>query len=779
MKNRTDSLLSFFFFLTLSVCPLSVYAESIRLEEIIVTAQKREQSIQDVPISITVLTSDDMHAAVLEDFSDLDKVVPNISYNTSGASNNAPVAVIFIRGIGQRDFSNTVEPGIGTYVDGVYFGRTLGSVLDLLDVERVEVLRGPQGTLFGRNTIGGAINVVTSKPDDELYATAKIEYGTDERIDVQGLVSGALGANLWGKFAASHKEQDGYIDNLINGESYGDRNSETYRGALYWEPTENFRLKVAADYREDNQSSVTTTLASTTQISGPLLVNQNIQRLIDPTFNDPSVALVGPHATRATGPNYYEGEFWGVSADATWDMTEILTTRLIFSHREIDSLGFTDGDNQPGPGNLLGEDYDQEQTTVEFQLLGTHERFEWVLGAFYMDEESSFLSDVCFGCRELFDAFEATAPFPTFDIPWLSFQSGLCPALAPPGVGIPLPPCAGGAGNPLNTFASIALNTTRTVDAENYAVFGQGTYALTENLSLTGGLRYSHDKKESVLNQLTVLNNILAVIPTPDSWDFLDYRVGLEYKLNDQTLLYFMTSTGAKSGGINPRPLTNEGFDPFDEESLTAYEIGAKTDLFNDTLRLNSAVFYYDYSDVQVLSNVPTVAGTDIIIQNGGSATLWGFEVEATIIPTDRWVLTASAGYTDFEWDVIDPATGIDIDNAQAMTSDWTLTAATQHTIPNVFGGSVVLRGNFHWQDDMYIDEANSIHLKQNSYETLNLHGTWYSADDRIELSLYGRNITDNIVKVGGTDIMTSFGWASSQFTRGIEWGMSARYTYH
>jgi len=661
------------------------------------------------------------------------------------------------------------------YVDGVYYGRTVGGILDLLDLQRVEVLRGPQGTLFGRNTIGGAISAVTSKPGENFHFTAQVTGGSDGRLDFQGLLSGPVTQNLFAKIAAGHKGQDGYVHNLVNGEVYGDRNSETYRGMLRWVPADNLEIVLSGDYHKDDQSASPTVSVGTRQNPGPLLTVGLVVQLLDPTFGDPAVSQVGPHATRGLGPDFYEGEFWGANGSVSWDISDRLSSRLIIAHREISTEGTFDVDKQPYSFTDLGETIDQDQTSVELQLLGTasDDRLQWVAGVFYMDEDSRLVNDVTFGGETLYNALEAALP--PFSIPWLAFQLPFGCAALPPF----LPPCAGGAGNPLNFAPAIHLNLDVAINSKSTAGFGQATYALTDNMSFTGGLRYSRDEKDSVLNSLSVIPNILTVTPTQKTWEYIDYRAGLEYKPSDDALYYLVTSTGHKSGGINPRPLTPEGFAPFDQAKLTAYEIGAKTDWHDRQLRLNGAVFLYDYKDIQVLTNVATASGIDIIMRNAGSATVWGLEFEATAVPTDALVLTAALGYTDFAYDSVDPAAGIGKDNAHAYTPKWTFAGSAQYTFFDaILDGDLILHANFHWQDDTFLDELNHPTLFQESYETVNARVTWRSADKLWDISAYGKDLTDNIVKLGGTDVLDGFGHAEAAFTRGREWGISVRYTF-
>jgi iron complex outermembrane receptor protein len=755
-------------------------AAEAMLEEVTVTAQRRAERLQDTPISISAFTSAAIDRLGVTNVGELAQFAPNVRFDftapISGASNAAGV---FIRGIGQSDFALTTEAGVGTYVDGVYMSRSLGGVLDVLDVERMEVLRGPQGTLFGRNTIGGAINIVSAKPAAEFGGTVEASIGSFNRRHLRASVNLPVSDSLRLRLTASSKERDGYVKALLSANSFGtpgvprgadlpgsgsavdfgNENRQAMRLLGRWDAGDRFTADFSLDaarVRENNAPAVlrgvTDTLAN-----GPVAFVYN-------TFEAPMTTLPGfPNAlysnanflrsdlnsTWATGPNGTRIDSKGAALTLAWRVATDLELKSITAFRRTTGFFNRDADGSPiALTHTSNYDYEHEQWSQELQFNGAAlgDRLKFALGAYWFREEGS-------------DPLVVTLPA---------------------------------------SFGTISQDVAD-VDNDSVAAYAQGTYAITDRLSLTAGVRYTRDEKEFVSDQYLVTGfasplvfgapagTLVPLVPRNSkvSRRFTNTapRASLDFKVADDLLLYASYSEGFKSGGFNlryvqPRPAVL----PFDPEFVETFEVGAKTELLDRKLRVNLAAFTTNYDDVQltVFENL----GAPVTL-NAGNARIRGAELEIAAKPGAGLELAYSLGYLDAEYRQIRQSPAIIVTPEQRITTDTKLpkTPKMQHVLSADWrlslasGAAVRFHADWRYTDDVYNDAQNSVFLFQKAYDVGNLSVEYSPADARWSLRVFVDNVTDERYIVSG-DSNYGIGFHEAEFNRPREWGVAGKVSF-
>ena len=575
--------------------PVRRKAGGTALEEVIVTAQKRAQNLQDIPIAVTAFSAADIERRNFSNIAQLADFTPNVIFDTTTSiSGLSSGAAVFIRGIGQIDFGLTTDPGVGTYVDGVYMSRSVGGVLDTLDIERIEILRGPQGTLFGRNTMGGALNITSQRPGREFGGLAELTLGDFDRIDVRAAVDLPLGDTLGLRLAASSKQRDGYVDRLLVGDVLGDENRQSFRAALLWTPSNRFELYATADYAQIDEASAGSVLAGITQAPNVIVYNlfdapgNHVPGFGDGIPYDERFITHDPDTTYADGPTGTNLDIGGAALTLVWSL-ESLEIKSITAYRTTSGEFFRDPDNSPLViTHTSNPDYDHEQLTQEFTFTGEAGPLEYVAGLFYLTEE---------GTDNVF---------------------------------VPLAPSLG------------FITNLADIDNDSAAVYGQATWHVTDQLRLTGGLRYTEDDKTFTPFQRILFGAAgpapgVSVPLIPDDtvdarFDQATGRLAVEFKQNDEALYYASFTQGFKSGGFNFRYVVprDEAL-AFDPETVDSYELGFKWQGAEDRLRLNANVFFMDYQDIQV--QVFEVGGGPLT-QNAGTADIRGAELELMAVPT-------------------------------------------------------------------------------------------------------------------------------------------------
>ena len=786
---------------------------SALIEEIVVTARKREENLQDAPIAVSAFTGDALDFRGVTDIDRLDQFVPNLVLNESPTYSNVTNAAVYIRGIGQNDFVPVIDPGVGIYVDGVYLGRSVGAVLDIVDVERVEVLRGPQGTLFGRNTIGGAITLSSKKPDEEFRGKLDVKYGTDDRFNVRGSVNIPLGDKFFARLSAATFNQDGYVTRVVDGKDLGDQDVVALRGALRWVPTDNFEVNWSVDYSTENengnpfvltgiqplniglfhpdgspnlfgapsQSMTANTLAAQLATGGPAsVVGGEFFNVLAPGLPHQPVACFTPNnATNpvcynqqyidngdrklnyGTDPSYQDLDVWGTGLTVDWEINDKLKVKSISSLRGFEGDFEGDQDGSPIRVSWLIDIYQHEQFSQELQLLGTSfaDRLDWIIGGYYFEEDGKNINPV--------------------------------------------------------RFAAVHLQSGGHYDADSWAVFAQGTWHVNDQLDLTFGLRYTEDTRDYLPDQfievlpvgpLPIPGTGIGDRPLPFEWTSSDTSelvpmVNLSYRWNDSLMTYFTYSEGFKSGGYTQRIFPPEPSTPsFDPEFVKSYEGGFKFDGWNDRLRFNVAVFYTDYTDLQLLVADPSRLGP--FVSNAGDAEVIGVEMEALLNPAEGWYITGSAGMTDIDRTALEGTVqGLTLDSPFQHVSEWTANAQIYKEF--AIGDLGYLTPRFEWSyrtdwgtnsnniprlhDDvlpggplagvpLHFGVPNPF-LEQDDLHLLNASVRWDVRNSGLSISGGVDNLTDENYVIFA-NYQDGFGFTQETFHRGREWYIQAGYEF-
>jgi iron complex outermembrane receptor protein len=715
-----------------------------QVDEIVVTATRQEESLQEVPISVTALSGEAIEERSLDDIVQFARATPNlVSTNGAQGSNDAN---FFIRGVGQFDFTLTNDPGVGIYVDGIYLGRTVGALLDVEDVERIEVLRGPQGTLFGRNTLGGAVNVVTPLPDlTEASGRIQLTTGSRDRFDATGVFNLPISDTQGLRVTLLSLNQDGWAERVSTGATLGDQERLAGKAVYLWRPNERFDLVLRGDYSADNGTPIPSINAGL-----------NPMAQVPPGSINPLAAQDrsdDPYDNFSSIPPVSEAEAWGVSATADYLLGNGLTFRSISAYRGIDVDNWQDYDGTRWTYYDGHVRVQQRQFSQELQLFGTNfdNRLDWIAGLYYFNEDAEELQDLNsptllpFGC----------VPFG----PFANCVGGLEPGQPSPAV----------------------WNQAREQTVEAYAAFGQATLRLTDRLAVTAGLRYTEEEKafdttQKPANALppTFAPPMFFTVADQATFTDLSPRFSVEYQATPDALVYASYSRGFRSGGFNGRLLTPQALVTFDSDINNTYEVGLKSDLFNNMLRFNAAAFVTRYDDIQQSVTDPELF---FRIANASEAEINGFEIESTFAPTDSLSFDLGVGYTDSEITDIDDSlivSGVQEGNRLAFAPEWTINAGGQYVADLPNGSDLTFRADYFYMSEHFFSPVNSPLEREDGYGLVNLRATWTSPDERLQLSAFGINVTDEEYFTFGQDATAAQGVAYLHVGQPAEWGLTA-----
>ena len=764
---------------TIAALSAQVAAQSAVLEEIVVTAQKRAENLQEVPVSVTAFSAANLESRSMFNLGNLSSFTPNVDINHGKGDGGSTNAAVFIRGVGQNDFIFPTDPGVGIYLDGVYIARSIGGMLDLADVERIEVLRGPQGTLYGKNTIGGAINVVTSRPSGETSGRVKVTFGERDRQDLEANLSLPLIDNkLYAKLALASKNQDGFSERVSSNLDLGDTNVDAARLGLNWILSEDVSLYLSADASRIRQNGAPGTLLETFDAPGGLygLYNGLAAPFVGAQLGLPPGSLFDDRwvtgdtdKSNGTGPTEDENDTWGVIATLDWEINENVSFKSITAYREMEATIRTDIDYSPFPIIHTDEEQDQEQFSQEFQLSGDSGKLHWLVGAYYLTEDISDLNTTLLASG-IFDTLNV---LPAAVVPLV--PGVVCPA-APPA------PCAGGAGNPLNAALDLDVRPYTSLDTTNWATFVHLSYALTEQLSLTLGGRYSYEEKEYFIDSVFPSSGNIATPPTKDTQDWSKFtpKIGVDFQVNEDLMVYGSITQGQKSGGWNPRPLQPAEFKRYDQEELTAYEIGLKSKLLDGRMTLNIAAFYSEYEDLQLFANTINPANGSLLltVDNAGDVDLYGFEIEIVARPTANLDINFGAGYLENEYQSLSPNTGYSENNELPQAPKWTLNGGAQYRFDlDEALGSITVRGDVSYRSKTYNDPQNTKAIVQSGYGVVNARISWISPAETWQSSLFVTNLNDKEYFTSAESI-PAFGIRNAVYGRPREWGVSLSYHF-
>ncbi len=730
----------------LAVLPLAlptVASAQQQLEEVVVTAERRAQSIQDVPLSVAALAGDDIEVGKISGLNDIAFRTPGLTYNQFSIGEPR----IYIRGIGNSSDSAGSDPAVGVFLDEVYIGRTGGVGFDLFDLERVEILRGPQGTLYGKNTNGGAINIVTSRPSQETELRVRVSAGSDDLRHFQGLASGGLSDKVAGKLVYSFRDREGYGRNVITpgeittsgnfsnspiiggsfgagnaGEKLDDARAVSARGQLMFDISERVDLLLTADYARD-------------ETNGPCRHIQNV---------DSAIAGLAPFWRIGMSERYMaderncssqfdtsqkrvvEGVMARFEVDLDWASLTSITAWRSSDYNWVDDLTGIPLNNlsapsppgvplPPGfftaPGNVVnGAEEEASQISQEFRLAGNSERLNWLAGVFFMEE----------------DVERAEEFYTQYSTPLQ-------------GLGL------AGVGDVLFTQD----NTTT-----SYAVYGQADWDLTEQLTLTYGVRWAEDEKEITQNSIDLLGTTPSGVPlilpsfaapvfAEDSWSEVTHKLSLAWRPTDDLMFYATYAEGFKSGAFQSQTnLASVASEPVDPEIVENIEVGMKSSWWDRRLQLNLSYYDMDYEDLQVFE----LNSRFLLVLLNAQAESKGYEASIDVVPFENFTLSASYNYSDATFKEFINSNGLDLaDRDLPFAPDGSLTSSANYRV-NLGNGSALDFGlSYSWKDEYYTGPQNRPVERQSSVELIDASVSWTSADGSLAIDLWGKNLNDEL----------------------------------
>jgi len=731
--------------------------------DIVVTAQFRSQRLQDTPLSITAVNAATLESRNQTDLSQVAAQAPNVTLQAMGGAYGSSLGAS-IRGVGQFDFNPAYEPGVGMYIDDVYYATLTGGIFDLLDLERVEILRGPQGTLTGRNSIGGAIKLFSKKPNAENGGTIEAVYGSRNRVDLRASANFALTDNLFARISGVYKRQNGYVDQIDYGckfpgnaqgisirpgsgsdcviDKLGEKNYAGVRGSIRYNPSDILDLVVSADYTVEDRTNSAEVVSSI----NPAVVSPNYLCGKFCTYANFYAPAGGAVSAGYTMPNRLKFEGWGTSANATIKVSDAINIQSITAYRDYRQRWGTDDDFTPDLAKI-GQGYNDLSFWFFSQELRVNakvnDQLDLTVGGFYSDQKSTYYT------RQ--------------DIRYIA-----------PGY-------------------NLQFQGNDPINADSKAIFGTAIYRPIDGLTLTGGLRYTEEHKDytfvrlnydgTVSSYLGALNGVKAVY----DGDKVDWRMSVDYRFTPEVLAYVTVGTGFKGGGVTARPFDaaqalNGSFGP---ETVTAYEAGLKTDFFDRRLRVNVAAFINDYKDIQLpLISCASLGSTAPCgaRQNAGNGKIKGIEAELSATPIDGLSIDASLSHLFGHWSNIAPAVGNAIlITDPIVTPNWKGSFGIQYEADLGDSGSITPRF-----DLAYTGKVSAGRLAAGapidyfpSYALANGRLTWRNGDRDLSVSLEVQNMFDKYYTPSRFVSVYAFsGSIYSQVGRPREWAVSVKKSF-
>ena len=743
--------------------------------DIVVTAQFRGQKLQDTPIAITAMTGEALEARSQNSVNDIATFTPNVNIAPAFASFGSSINA-FIRGIGQNDSNFALEPGVGIYIDDVYYGATFGAVFDLTDLERVEVLRGPQGTLSGKNSLGGSVKLFSKKPDGSGGGYIEGTYGRFNRIDLRGGINLTLADGLYLRASGVSKHRAGFLTRLDYGcvhpgggipanpaagngckiGTEGGQDLNAGRVALRYAPTGSpLEINLIADVTQDNSEPAASKL---------IFANNPGVRSYDPA--NPAGGV--PFDSRfITGPNSYTsyasysagGNFttvfgtpyvetpgfqakpessvsaWGISGTIDYELSNALKLKSITSYRHVDGYSGVDLDASPLNLGTQGNNFQHKQLTQELRLSGKiGSLIDYTIGGFYYDADGLIRQRV---------------NLPTVLMDFLT-------------------------DDPVKTISKSA--------------FAHMELHATGALNLIAALRYTRDSKTYTFSRRNPDGSAISGVPlTPNfvvasldgiadrfAGDRVDYRLGVNYRWSDALMTYAQVSTGYKGGGVNPRPYHPGQLQTFGPETLITYEAGFKADLFDRVARVNGAVFLNKYKNIQItLLACPDVPCA--LPANAGDADVFGFELEGTLHPIAGLTLEGSVGYLDFDYTRVNPATLVTLDQTAPFVSKWQASAGIAYEASLGSAGTLTPRIDWSYRSSFFFTAPNNAGNKVDGRHLVNARLTYETEKRDWSISVGITNLFNKFYYVGKNENEVGFGVNQGILAPPREWAVTVK----
>lgn len=697
------------------ICAQAAADDTNEVEAVVVTAQKREQALQEVPIAITALGAKDLEKRGIKSVEDLQYSTPGLTMSQNNINNSR----LILRGVGAENPVIGGDPGVSLNIDGHYLQSGAFLTRDFFDIERIEVLRGPQGTLYGRNAVGGAVNIITRKPTQSFEGTAAVTAGNYNRWLGQAAVSGPFTEKLRGRLAVSAESRDGYITNIVTGQDLNDSHYVSVRGALQYDAADKLQANLSLFYSKDNSESGTLQQETPYNWAPVIYLLYPAAR----TTTNPSVA--DPQKVAFDDTVEKHDKTYGGFFDLTYDLGfATLKSMTSWSKSELEDKN-QDLDFSPLHIATQNLPLNFRAATQEFQLTSNGDGpLSWVVGAFAYDEKSGYT---------LFATYHYLA-------------------LLIPG-------------------AQNLVFGPNDLKSKSYAAYGQADYFVTEKVQLVAGLRYTYDKKTLVESSFAPALGILDPVtkgpkidgPNANHWDQLNYKVGINVFPAKDLMVYASLSTGYKAGGYQAGASGGKSYDP---ETVTAWETGLKSQWFDRQLTANLSAFWYDYKNKQEYRRPPVGVS---FIENAAKATSKGFEAEVVALPAAGLRFDGALTYLDAKYDKfssvdetnplqvgtrfactpVPPATGCPVDvSGKRLTRspEWKVSFGAEYSHSLGALGALSGRISTAWVDKQYARPFNNAPYIIDSYWRSSARVTWTPAEGRYSVTAYVDNIENNDV---------------------------------
>ncbi|MBN4075632.1 MAG: hypothetical protein COA71_08530 [SAR86 cluster bacterium] len=758
--NKRFYLLGIAGLMSLNAGPVAAQRSAPALEEIVVTAQRREENLQSTPVSVASFSSDRLRDMSATSIADMAAFVPNLSLgNATGRA--ADKAAISIRGINEALGSIGTSPAVGIYIDDVYYGQPQIQFLRLIDVERVEILRGPQGTLFGRNSLGGAIRYITAKPEfDDVSGYVSTTMGDYSRMDVSGAVNIPFSDTVALRLKAATLSSEGYVDRLADNQSLGAENTQYASAQLRWQPSDRLDVNLGVDY----------TLRDTDTGPQKLIDYFNFNGGFAPTGGDggPPAFTGGAASSRAWnsvwGGTYREynaeipnslyqvagtgsmprlrSESTGVTLNISYDINDSVNLRSITGYRTVDDYRHNELDDS-SVAIAIFDDTTEEGVdfwSQEFQFSGSTERLNWTAGVYY-SQENPYLQGI--------DGRDPRAGF---------------------------------------AYGAINTNDTGNMEITHSGIFAQGTFDITEKLAFTLGLRYAEDEKDYRVSQVATWDAALAAeaialglaplappasfgcdvvtlgtcvsipqVRATNTQSSFTPRIALEYQWNDDLMTYAAVSEGFKTGG--PNDTAEDIGISFPAEEVTSYEIGVRSEMMDGRLRANATYFFTDNTDKQI-TVAPTVAAPGSAgfvspcfgrcIFSAGDAEIQGIEIDVAFAATERLQLHGNLGTIDAKWVRVVPGGPARLGSTMAYAPELSYNVGGVYHLPMASGANLSFLLDYSFKDEQESSQQDSTTLTIPSYDLLTLRLKYEDPDGRWEASVFCTNCADEEYITGG-----------------------------
>lgn len=676
------------------------------LGEIIVTAQRRSESVQKIPLAVTALGGDSLQERGVTGLEAIGQVVPGLN-----VSEQVGQARLTLRGVGLDNASTGAESSVAFNQDGVFYSRSAAALASFYDIARVEVLRGPQGTLYGRNATGGSVNIITNRPTRDVEAGVSLTVGNYETINAEAFVSGPLSSMVSVRISGQVQHHDGYGENIVTGADIDNKNSKAARAQLLFDLADGLTVLFGADYYSSDDRS------NTYHYFGPGGLTAAGAEVVPTGFLLGGYVPSNKRDIAAAENPRSQTEFYGFRGDVEYQLSDVITLRSLSAYRKSDYTVNTTASPLAVSIFPLTVTENSEQFTQEFQVNLETDRHKLVVGAFYLHEDIDGLISAPFNIAAL--------------------------------------------GGP-NLFVQ-GFYLGGNLKTEAAAIFAQDTYGILDTVRLTLGARYSWEKKSiseisdvDLARPFSPTNSPLSpVIEGSRKFNSFTPKIGIDIDIAPRTLVYASFSKGFKSGTYN----LGGGTPALDPEKVDAYEAGLKSTLLDGRLRANISGFYYDYTDLQV----GRVQGPLLILENAATARVYGAEAELTATPVDNLTLSLNASwlharFTDYVTaDQARPGgDGTTVDefgqpafdlsgNSLARAPDYTINLAAEYVVP-LQDGSISLRGESNWSDRIYYTPFNREEVSQKPFSVQNAFVTYEGPGGTISVTAFIKNIANKTI---------------------------------